>query len=127
MTTALQALIRTFNRCDRSAFSFHGWYVDAASHREIIAELRADAVKNNCQMVWFSPGVPCVWGMPVMVWRPQPLWSDDEVHQVADALKAEFRTLSAEWFVDDKTNDGPCDMTPWCLLAQAAMKAIRKT
>jgi hypothetical protein len=46
--------------------------------------------------------------------------------RVADALKAQFRTLNAEWFVDDAKNDGPCDMTPWNLLTTAAIEAMRE-
>lgn len=48
------------------------------------------------------------------------------IDRVSDALKAEFRTLNAQWFVDDAANDGPCDTTPWTLLAVAAIKAMRE-
>lgn len=47
-----------------------------------------------------------------------------QMDAVADAIKAEFRTLRAQWFVDDAANNGPCDMTPWNLLAIAAAKAL---
>lgn len=43
-----------------------------------------------------------------------------------DALKAEFRKLNAQWFVDDAKHDGPCDMTPWNLLTGAALDAMRE-
>lgn len=48
----------------------------------------------------------------------------DQIYLMADALKTEFRTLNPQWFVDDAKNDGPCDLTPWNLLACAAAKVI---
>jgi hypothetical protein len=50
------------------------------------------------------------------------------LHEAAETLKQQFRELNAEWFVDDCKNDGPCDMTPWNILAEVAiMKYLEKT
>jgi hypothetical protein len=48
------------------------------------------------------------------------------VERVSDALKAKFRTLNVQWFVDDSKNDGPCDMAPWNLLTTAMIAEMRE-
>lgn len=47
----------------------------------------------------------------------------DAIYAAADALRAEFLTLNAQWFVDDQKVEGPRDCTPWNILAEAAIKA----
>jgi hypothetical protein len=49
--------------------------------------------------------------------------TEESVYSAAEAIRAEMRTFRVEWFVEDATNEGGYDLTPYNCLAVAALRA----
>jgi hypothetical protein len=48
------------------------------------------------------------------------------LHAVGEAIRAEMSTLRVEWFVEDLQDPTGSDMTPYNVLAGAALKTVAK-